>query len=165
MRATQAAAQLGVLKFFPTDPQAVLRIARMIEEVLTDGHQVDELVRRMTTSGQYNEWPGPATLLAEAWDIRGDKPGSPEEYVLDKNVGELCKQCDSWGHVLNNGVYERCYCANGIALEQKLLDSLNKRSIKTRGSGDLTPFSQQDFDTTVLQAIQSRLPLLSKGKA
>ncbi len=59
----QIAAELAVLPFYPSEPEARLAIVRLIGKMATTESQVRWLVDRMT-SGLYAKWEGPGELRA-----------------------------------------------------------------------------------------------------
>lgn len=63
-RILESLAGLAMLKFFPSNNEAVLlALARLVMDMCENEQQVEWLVDRMT-SGLYQEWPGPLEMRA-----------------------------------------------------------------------------------------------------
>jgi hypothetical protein len=96
----------------------------------------------------YDRWPGPGHFFSVARKLRygsgdydsRDVPHLSQYLPPAKLAGELCPACQSFGYVVQDGVYARCHhCPDGKDLSDTFLDMLNGRTKQARGARELRP--------------------------
>jgi hypothetical protein len=102
----QCLASLSVANYWPKDPLQEQAIAEIVDEYCRSDQQRSGLARAMC---KYNEWPGPATLIAECRAMTAE----PVEAWQPKKEA-LCEKCGDSGFVIvskgGSSGAERCGC-------------------------------------------------------
>jgi hypothetical protein len=139
-KALEFAGELEVLRFFPSSPKAIGKIAELIAELCADEVQARWLVDDVCKS--CNEWPGPA-LLRERHASRYGKKAEDQTWPGWEKPATLCAKCGDAGYTLAADVFEKCDCVAGESLPAKFLELLNQRTKTAKAKrGETAAFSR-----------------------
>ena len=87
-QAADKIAELALMRFFPSEPQAKSALVRMVCEMAQTNEQVDWLVRRALAL--YTDWPGPRELRAlfcSRWKPADGIEAYSTVYIADESGG------------------------------------------------------------------------------
>lgn len=143
-------------------PEATAQVRRLagLDHFPADAKAVEELISAMRNfdiaqaKAFVDDWLSRNTEAPKPVHIRRAALGETEWKKPEWEKPKLCPDCESWGHVVRDGVHVRCSCENGQALLEAMLDMLNRPRLAARPGERVKRLVRADEILTSLEGLR-----------